>query len=68
MFCFVCFRGTACYKPSLAAQYTEDSEWTPFDLLSSLVKEWEAAALLPENVAKSTKQVIIRPGVYKVHV
>ncbi|XP_071397230.1 epimerase family protein SDR39U1 isoform X3 [Centroberyx affinis] len=53
---------SACYKPSLEAQYTEDSEWTPFDLLSQLVKEWEAAACLPENVAKITKQVVIRPG------
>uniref|UniRef100_A0A3Q2WIK7 Short chain dehydrogenase/reductase family 39U, member 1 n=1 Tax=Haplochromis burtoni TaxID=8153 RepID=A0A3Q2WIK7_HAPBU len=59
---WVLVSGVACYKPSLTAQYTEDSEWTPFDLLSRLVKEWEAAALLPENVAKTTKQVIIRPG------
>lgn len=59
---WVLVSGVACYKPSLTAQYTEDSDWTPFDLLSSLVKEWEAAALLPENVAKSTKQVVIRPG------
>ncbi|KAM3605073.1 uncharacterized protein V6R79_020195 [Siganus canaliculatus] len=54
--------GVACYKPSLTAQYTEDSEWTPFDLLSRLVKEWEASASLPETLAKNTKQVIIRPG------
>lgn len=56
----------ACYEPSLTAQYTEDSEWTPFDLFSNLVKEWEASALLPENVAKITKQVVIRSGTYKV--
>ncbi|XP_071347033.1 epimerase family protein SDR39U1 isoform X1 [Trachinotus anak] len=60
LLCF--FMSAACYQPSLTAKYTEDSEWTPFDLLSKLVKEWEAAALLPEDVAKSTKQVIIRPG------
>ncbi|XP_047445521.1 epimerase family protein SDR39U1 [Mugil cephalus] len=59
---WVLVSGVACYKPSLTAQYTEDSEWTPFDLLSNLVKEWEASALLPESVAKTTKQVVIRPG------
>lgn len=56
---------TACYKPSLTAEYTEDSDWTPFDLLSQLVKEWEAAALLPESAAKTTKQVVIRAGTCK---
>lgn len=60
---WVLITGVACYKPSLTAQYSEDSEWTPFDLLSKLVKEWEGAALLPENKAKTTKQFIIRPGV-----
>uniref|UniRef100_A0A8C4ZGE5 Short chain dehydrogenase/reductase family 39U, member 1 n=1 Tax=Gadus morhua TaxID=8049 RepID=A0A8C4ZGE5_GADMO len=60
---WVLITGVACYKPSLTAEYIEDSEWTPFDLLSRLVKEWEAAALLPENVAQTTKQVVIRPGV-----
>ncbi|CAG5896399.1 unnamed protein product, partial [Menidia menidia] len=59
---WVLVSGVACYKPSLTAEYTEDSEWTPFDLLSKLVKEWEAAALLPENLTKTTKQVVIRPG------
>lgn len=59
---WVLVSGVACYKPSQTAQYTEDSEWTPFDLLSKLVEEWEASALLPEHVAKTTKQVVIRPG------
>lgn len=59
---WVLVSGVACYKPSLTAQYTEDSEWTPFDLLSKLVKEWEASALLPEDTAKTTRQVVIRPG------
>ncbi|KAK7945000.1 hypothetical protein WMY93_000728 [Mugilogobius chulae] len=59
---WVLVSGVACYQPSLTAQYTEDSEWKPFDLLSKLVKEWEAAAELPEDVAKTTKQVVIRPG------
>ncbi|XP_043989649.1 epimerase family protein SDR39U1 [Gambusia affinis] len=59
---WVLVSGVACYKPSLTVEYTEDSEWTPFDLLSQLVKEWEAAAFLPENAAKTTKQVVIRAG------
>lgn len=59
---WVLVSGVACYKPDMTAQYTEDSEWTPFDLLSKLVKEWEGAALLPENLSKTTKQVVIRPG------
>lgn len=59
---WVLVSGAACYKPSLTAEYPEDSEWTPFDLLSKLVKEWEAAAELPEPVAKTTNQVVIRPG------
>ena len=58
----VCVQPTACYKPSQTAQYTEDSDWTPFDLLSRLVKEWEAAGRLPEDIAQKTKQVVIRPG------
>ncbi|KAL6103831.1 sdr39u1 [Pungitius sinensis] len=59
---WVLVSGVACYKPSLTAVYTEDSEWTPFDILSQLVKEWEASARLPEDVTKSTKQVVIRSG------
>ncbi|XP_022614047.1 epimerase family protein SDR39U1 [Seriola lalandi dorsalis] len=59
---WVLVSGVACYQPSLTAKYTEDSQWTPFDLLSKLVKEWEASALLPETVAQNTKQVVIRPG------
>ncbi|KAI4902055.1 hypothetical protein NFI96_007195 [Prochilodus magdalenae] len=59
---WVLITGVACYKPSLQNQYTEDSEWTPFDLLSRLVKEWEEAGRLPHSIAQSTRQVIIRPG------
>uniref|UniRef100_A0A673JDZ5 Epimerase family protein SDR39U1-like n=1 Tax=Sinocyclocheilus rhinocerous TaxID=307959 RepID=A0A673JDZ5_9TELE len=58
---WVLVTGVACYKPSLQTQYTEESEWTPFDFLSRLVKEWEAAGQLPETSAKKTRQVIIRP-------
>lgn len=60
---WVLVSGVACYEPSMTAEYTEDSEWTPFDLLSTLVKEWEESALLPEKAAKTTKQVVVRPGV-----
>lgn len=56
----------ACYKPSLTAEYTEDSQWAPFDFLSRLVKEWEAAGLLPESMAKTTKQVVVRPGTWEI--
>ncbi|XP_030629533.1 epimerase family protein SDR39U1 [Chanos chanos] len=59
---WVLVTGVACYKPCLQTQYTEESEWTPFDFLSRLVKEWEGAARLPENVANITRQVVIRPG------
>ncbi|KAF3857934.1 hypothetical protein F7725_011135 [Dissostichus mawsoni] len=59
---WVLVSGVACYKPSLTAEYTEESEWTPFDILSKLLKEWEASALLPENVTNTTKQVVIRSG------
>lgn len=60
---WVLVSGIACYKSSPTAEYTEDSEWTPFDLLSRLVQEWEASARLPDDVAQTTKQVVIRSGV-----
>ncbi|XP_072296737.1 epimerase family protein SDR39U1 [Eucyclogobius newberryi] len=59
---WVLVSGVACYRPSLTEQYTEDSAWTPFDLLSKLVQEWEAAAALPEDVATATRQAVVRPG------
>ncbi|KAG5841688.1 hypothetical protein ANANG_G00169360 [Anguilla anguilla] len=59
---WVLVTGVACYKPSQTALYTEDSEWTPFDLLSQLVKEWEEAGRLSDDVATTTRQVVIRPG------
>ncbi|KAJ8268580.1 hypothetical protein COCON_G00137520 [Conger conger] len=33
---WVLVTGVACYRPSPTALYTEDSDWTPFDLLSQL--------------------------------
>ncbi|XP_066537173.1 epimerase family protein SDR39U1 [Hoplias malabaricus] len=59
---WVLITGVACYKPSLQTQYTEESEWMPFDLLSQLVKEWEEAGCLPQSMAQGTRQVVIRPG------
>ncbi|XP_063074544.1 epimerase family protein SDR39U1 [Engraulis encrasicolus] len=59
---WVLVSGVACYRPSQATQYTEETEWTPFDLLSRLVKEWEGAAKLPDEIAKNTRQVVVRPG------
>ncbi|KAF4089413.1 hypothetical protein AMELA_G00066120 [Ameiurus melas] len=52
-----------CYRANGETTYTEDSEWTPFDVWSQLVKEWEEAGQLPENITKNTRQVIIRSGV-----
>ncbi|XP_018613611.2 epimerase family protein SDR39U1 [Scleropages formosus] len=60
---WVLVTGVACYKPSRTAEYSEESEWTPYDFLSKLVKEWEGTGRLPENVAQNTRQVIIRAGV-----
>ncbi|XP_062386569.1 epimerase family protein SDR39U1 [Sardina pilchardus] len=59
---WVLVSGVACYRPSIVNQYTEESDWTPFDLLSGLVKEWEGAAKLPDDIAKTTRQVVVRPG------
>lgn len=61
--CWILITGIACYKANGETTYTEDSEWTPFDLWSQLVKEWEEAGRLPENITKNTRQVVIRSGV-----
>ncbi|KAJ8366955.1 hypothetical protein AAFF_G00336440 [Aldrovandia affinis] len=59
---WVLVTGVACYRPSQMALYTEETEWTPFDLLSQLVKEWEGAGRLSDDVATKNRQVVIRPG------
>nr|XP_023688402.1 epimerase family protein SDR39U1 isoform X1 [Paramormyrops kingsleyae] len=59
---WVLVTGVACYKPSQTMQYTEETEWNPFNLFSLLVKEWEAAGSLPENVARNTRHVVVRSG------
>ncbi|XP_040824477.1 epimerase family protein SDR39U1 isoform X2 [Ochotona curzoniae] len=51
---------TAYYRPSLTAEYDEDSPGGDFDFFSNLVTRWEAAARLPGH---STRQVVVRSGV-----
>ncbi|KAM9501470.1 epimerase family protein SDR39U1 [Clarias gariepinus] len=60
---WVLITGLACYRPNGETQYTEDSEWTTFDLWSQLVKEWEEVGRLPGNATENTRQVVIRSGV-----
>ncbi|KAB5579652.1 hypothetical protein PHYPO_G00197440 [Pangasianodon hypophthalmus] len=60
---WILITGIACYRPNVQTPYTEDSEWTTFDLWSQLVKEWEEAGRLPANTTKNIKQVVIRSGV-----
>ncbi|MBZ3881331.1 Epimerase family protein SDR39U1 [Sciurus carolinensis] len=52
--------GVAYYRPSLTAEYDEDSPGGDFDFFSNLVTKWEAAARLPGD---STRQVVVRSGV-----
>lgn len=49
----------AYYRPSLTAEYDEDSPGGDFDFFSNLVTRWEAAARLPGH---STRQVVVRSG------
>lgn len=58
---FVSMSGVGVYKPSTAAEYDEDSDvGMPFDFLSELCHEWEAAARLPD---KNVRSVTVRSGV-----
>ncbi|XP_016061380.1 PREDICTED: epimerase family protein SDR39U1 isoform X2 [Miniopterus natalensis] len=50
----------AYYRPSLTAEYDEDSPGGDFDFFSNLVTKWEAAARLPGD---ATRQVVVRSGV-----
>uniref|UniRef100_A0A8C5L3Z3 Short chain dehydrogenase/reductase family 39U, member 1 n=1 Tax=Jaculus jaculus TaxID=51337 RepID=A0A8C5L3Z3_JACJA len=52
--------GVAYYRPSLTAEYDEDSPGGDFDFFSNLVTKWEAAARIPGD---STRQVVVRSGV-----
>ncbi|XP_069489870.1 epimerase family protein SDR39U1 isoform X3 [Ambystoma mexicanum] len=60
---WVLVTGVGYYPPSLTAEYTEESPGGDFDFLSRLVKDWEAVARLPGNVACQTRQVVVRSGV-----
>uniref|UniRef100_H3A091 Short chain dehydrogenase/reductase family 39U member 1 n=1 Tax=Latimeria chalumnae TaxID=7897 RepID=H3A091_LATCH len=60
---WVLITGVGYYQPSRTAEYTEDSPGGDFDYLSRLVKQWEAAAKLPEERGAHTRQVVIRSGV-----
>lgn len=55
--------GVAYYRPSLTAEYDEDSPGGDFDFFSNLVTKWEAAARLPGD---ATRQVVVRSGENKV--
>ncbi|XP_040824478.1 epimerase family protein SDR39U1 isoform X3 [Ochotona curzoniae] len=57
---WVLVTGVAYYRPSLTAEYDEDSPGGDFDFFSNLVTRWEAAARLPGH---STRQVVVRSGV-----
>lgn len=58
---FVSLSGVGYYKPDPNKEYTENDVVEPFDFLSHLTKEWEAAAKLPSQVP--TRSVIVRTGV-----
>ncbi|XP_043914791.1 epimerase family protein SDR39U1 [Protopterus annectens] len=55
--------GVGYYRPSLSAEYTEESPGGDFDFLSRLVTDWETAACLPDAAGSQTRQVIVRSGV-----
>lgn len=52
----------AIYKPDPEIEYTEDSPVKPYDYMSNLVKDWELAARIHEDVQKRCRQVILRSG------
>ncbi|KAM7082025.1 epimerase family protein SDR39U1 isoform 2-T5 [Ciconia maguari] len=57
---WVLVTGVGYYRPSLTAEYTEDSPGGDFDFFSRLVSSWEAAALIPGSPARG---VVVRSGV-----
>jgi len=58
---FVSLSGVAYYKPDPEKTYTEEDEVAPYDFLSELTRDWEAAAS-GARVA-GTRTVILRTGV-----
>lgn len=57
---FITISGVGFYKPSLTAEYTEDSEGGD-DFMAGLCRAWESAAMLPPELG--VRNVIIRSGV-----
>ncbi|XP_054165245.1 epimerase family protein SDR39U1-like [Oppia nitens] len=57
---YVTISGVGFYKPSLTAEYTEDSE-SGDDFMADLCRQWERASLLPPELG--VRNVIIRSGV-----
>ncbi|XP_066589094.1 epimerase family protein SDR39U1 [Prorops nasuta] len=60
-FVFATISGVGYYKPSEEIEYTEDIVCQPYDFLSELCHDWEAAAKLPEG--SNIRQATIRSGV-----
>lgn len=60
---FINMSGVAIYKPDPEIEYTEDSPVKPYDYMSNLVKDWELAARIHDDVQKRCRQVILRSGV-----
>ncbi|CAG5135907.1 unnamed protein product [Candidula unifasciata] len=58
---FVSISGVGYYKPDAHKEYTESDIVEPFDFLSEVTRDWEAAAVLPSNV--KTRLVVVRSGV-----
>lgn len=52
----------AIYKPDPEIEYTEDSPVKQYDYMSNLVKEWEFAARIHDDVQERCRQVILRSG------
>lgn len=52
----------AIYKPDPEIEYTEDSPVKPYDYMSNLVKDWEFAARIHDDVQERCRQVILRSG------
>ena len=57
---FVTISGVGFYKPSMTAEYTEESDGGD-DFMAGLCRAWEAAAMLPPELG--VRNVIIRSGV-----
>lgn len=65
----VTISGVGYYKPD--EKFVYDEEWTQpegeTDFLASLAKDWEKSSELDEQLAPSTRRVVIRSGVVIGH-